>query len=202
MDKCEILDQHFNVSRETYERLKLYQSLLLKWQNKINLVSQDTIENLWQRHFIDSLQLLPLIGSRSLKALDIGSGAGFPGMVLAIAGMGDMHLVECDGKKTIFLNEVARITNTNVVIHHGRTEDIDIDDGKIILSRACSALSKLFFYASKYVSRETKCLFHKGKNYQKELLDCEREWLFDYIVHPSVTDAQGVVLEVTNLRKK
>ena len=192
----------FHVSRETFDRLKSYEQLLLKWQSKINLIGPDTVANVWNRHFVDSLQLLPLIPDLKVRMIDMGTGAGFAGMVLAIAGATDMHLLESDGKKITFLKEVARITNTSVNIHQGRIEEIAIDGTELILSRACSSLANLFSYSSRYVSRETKCLFHKGKNYPQELLDSQSEWLFDYSVHPSVTDAQGGILEVTYLRKR
>lgn len=190
------------VSRETFDRLKLYQELLLKWQSKINLIGPDTVADVWKRHFVDSLQLLLRKPDLSGICVDMGSGAGFPGMVLAIAGAGNMHLIESDGKKIIFLKEVARITKTPVTIHHKRIEECELDHVDVILARACSSLSDLFMLSEKYVSRETVCYFHKGKNYPKELLDAKREWLFDYVVIPSVTDTQGAILEVRNLTTK
>lgn len=201
-DEFDFIHKHFNVSRETYERLKIYQELLVKWQAKINLVGPDTIHDVWQRHFIDSLQLLPLIQDKSFRAVDMGSGAGFPGMVMAIAGMSDLHLIESDTKKTIFLKEVARVTATHIHIHNKRIEGVDINNVQLVFSRACASLSQLFSYSQKYVSRETICIFHKGKNYQKELLDSGDEWLFDYSVHPSITDVQGGILQVKNLRMR
>jgi len=202
MNDFEKLKSVIDVSRETYDQLKLYQQLLFKWQNKINLIGPDTVAASWQRHFVDSLQLLSLIKNISGKSIDLGSGAGFPGMVLAIAGAGDMHLIESDGKKVMFLKEVARITNTPVTIHHGRIEEVKLDHVANIFSRACSSLSTLFALSEKYVSRETICTFHKGKNSSKELLDSEVEWLFDYSIHPSLTDTEGRILQITNLRKK
>ncbi len=202
MDEFKDLQTVAGVSRETYERLKAYQDLLLKWQTKINLIGPDTVSDSWHRHFIDSLQLLPYINDLNARAVDFGTGAGFPGMVLAIAGAGDMHLIESDMKKVMFLREVARITNTKVTIHHQRIERASIQNVSIIYSRACSSLSELFSYASTYVSRETICYFHKGKNYSKEILDANGDWLFDYTSYPSVTDAQGTLVKVEHLSPK
>src|SRR5581483_814556 len=104
-------------------------------------------------------------------SIDMGTGAGFPGMALAIAGAGRMHLIESDAKKVTFLREVARITETLVIIHHQRIEEAKIDHVKHIFSRACAPLPELFSYASRYISEDAICYFHKGKNYAKELLD-------------------------------
>jgi 16S rRNA (guanine527-N7)-methyltransferase len=196
------LNRHVKVSHETVERLSLYHDLLLKWQTKVNLVGPDTIGEAWQRHFLDSLQLLNILPTLKCRMLDFGTGAGFPGMILAIAGVSDMHLVESDAKKITFLKEVARITKTNVSIHHGRIEQQNFSDVNVILSRACSALEKLFVFSSPFVSHGTTCLFHKGKNYSTELEDANEQWDFDSTVIPSVTDAQGVILKISNLRKR
>ena len=201
-DEYNFVKNTFGVSRETFERLKIYQELLLKWQAKINLIGPDTVSDSWNRHFVDSLQILPYIDDKNAVAVDMGTGAGFPGMVMAIAGMANVHLIESDTKKIIFLKEVARLTHTDVSIHHMRIEEATIDNVKLIFSRACSSLSQLLSYSQNYVSRETKCLFHKGKNYSKELLDSQSDWLFDYSVYPSITDAQGSILQVTNLRMR
>ena len=202
MDDRDSLNRLVSVSRETYERLKSYQELLLKWQTKINLIGPDTVTDVWQRHFIDSIQLWPLLKNPKAKSVDLGSGAGFPGMVLAILGASDMHLIESDGKKVVFLKEVARLTQTPITIHQNRIEELSIANVETIFSRACSPLSTLFSYAENYVSRETICLFHKGKNCSKELLDSQLEWLFDCSIHPSITESQSGIVEVTNLRKK
>lgn len=197
----ELLNKHVKVSRETCERLTLYYDLLVKWQSKVNLVGPDTIADAWKRHFLDSLQLAYFIENRDGIIVDIGTGAGFPGLVLAIAGY-DVHLIESDTKKVSFLKEVARITHTNVAIHHNRVENISIDNVSVIVSRACAPLEKLFSYSEKFVSHGTICLFHKGKNYSKDIEDANSHWQFDVAALPSVTDVEGVILKVENLRKR
>ncbi len=195
------LNRHVPVSRETFDRLSLYHDLLLKWQAKINLISSDTIANAWHRHFLDALQIFPLIDIEK-KIVDLGSGGGFPGMVLAIAGAKHMHLVESDTKKILFLREVARITNTAVSLHHGRIEETLTTHADIITSRACSPLESLLSLASGYVSHETICLFHKGKNFAKELEDAKLHWHFSCDVIPSVTDSQSAILRLTSIQKR
>ena len=201
-DAFRLLNQHVKVSQETFEKLSRYHDLLVKWQTKINLVGSDTITDAWTRHFLDSLQLKNYIDDMNKPALDIGSGAGFPGMVLAICGASDMHLVESDARKTTFLEEVARVTGTKVFIYHCRIEDRPIEKAEIIVSRACSSLDQLLEYVSPYVSHETICLFPKGKNYLKEMLDAKEQWVFDETVIPSITDTQGVILKLAHVRKR
>jgi 16S rRNA (guanine527-N7)-methyltransferase len=190
------------VSRESLDRLSRYYDLLLKWQSKINLIGPDTVKNAWERHFLDSLQLLDLIPDLSQKIVDLGSGAGFAGMVLAICGAADVHLIESDGKKIIFLKEVARITKTKVGILHRRIEDYPLKATDILVSRACAELDALLALAFPYASHETICLFHKGKNWAKEIEVAEKHWQFNYAVVPSAIDQQGVILKLTNIGKR
>jgi 16S rRNA (guanine527-N7)-methyltransferase len=196
------LNSHVAVSRETYHQLEIYYDLLLKWQPKINLVGPDTISHAWQRHFLDSLQLLNCMPSPAGVIVDFGSGAGFPGLVLAIAGAGEVHLIESDFRKTTFLKEVARLTGCPVVIHNERIEQCHFGKADVITSRACSSLTELLNHSTHFVSHETTCLFHKGKNYITELEDAKKHWLFDMEVIASVTDTQGVILKITNVRKR
>ena len=195
------MNRHVSVSRETFDKLAIYYDLLLKWQSKVNLISPDTITSAWHRHFLDALQIFPLIDTEK-KIVDLGSGGGFPGMVIAIAGAKNMHLVESDTKKILFLREVARLTNTTVSLHHGRIEETLTTHADIITSRACSALDTLLSLASGYVSHETICLFHKGKNFAKEIEDAKLHWHFDCDVIPSVTDSQSAILRLTSIRKR
>jgi 16S rRNA (guanine527-N7)-methyltransferase len=196
------LNRHVKISHEIFDRLSIYHDLLLKWQPKINLVGPDTIPDCWNRHFLDSLQLIPYIDDLKKTMVDMGSGAGFPGMVIAIVGGRDVHLVESDARKIIFLKEVARLTHTNVTIHHGRIENTVIEDVGIILSRACAPLDALLSLSSFYISHGTDCLFHKGKNYSNEIEDAKEHWSFTCNAFPSVTDTQGVILKLSDIGRK
>ncbi len=201
-DPFELLNRHVRVSRETFDKLSLYHDLVLKWQPKINLVGPDTIHQMWERHFLDSLQLLNYIDNLSLTIADLGSGAGFPGMALAIAGANDVHLIESDKKKIVFLQEIARITKTNLSIHSARIEACPIGKVSIVISRACAPLVQLLHLASPYVSHETICLFHKGKNYFKEIGDAKEEWSFDHAIFPSITDDKGAIIRLWNVNRR
>lgn len=184
------------------QKFQTYQTLLLKWQKSINLVSHSTLEDVWNRHFIDSAQLAQYISSPHPVVVDIGSGGGFPGMVLAMMIEGEFHLIESDQKKCIFLSEVSRGTKTKVIIHNDRIETSSIYPVDYITSRACANVSQLFSWIEKLVSHETICLFLKGKNYSIELDEAKKGWHFDMIIHPSVTESASVILEFSHIRRR
>ncbi|MDE3060230.1 MAG: 16S rRNA (guanine(527)-N(7))-methyltransferase RsmG [Pseudomonadota bacterium] len=199
-DIFSFLNEHIPVTRETFDRLSIYYDLLLKWQKRINLVSTATLEDAWRRHFLDSLQLLDLIPDLSSILIDLGSGAGFPGLALAIAGAKNAHLIESDSKKIAFLREVSRATCTDVCIHHQRVESVILPKAEIITARACASLDELLNLSSKLLSRETICLFPKGKKYSKEIEDAKKHWEFNYRETPSITDSEGIILKLTDIK--
>jgi len=198
----ELLNDHISISHETFGDLLAYHDLLLKWQSKINLISNDTIKDVWRRHFLDSLQILPYIDNKEKIIVDLGSGAGFPAIALAIAGFQNVHLVESDIRKSAFLREVARITETKVTIHNCRIEDVKIEKIDIATSRACASLDKLLHLIYDKISCGTICLFHKGKNYSMECEEASKNWQYDISATPSIVDSEGVIVKISNLHKR
>ena len=198
----EILSDLLNVSHETFEKLKRYQFIAEKWQRSINLVAPSTVPDFWIRHIVDSVQLAQYISSHDDVIMDMGSGAGFPGLVLSILGYNNVHLIESDQRKCIFLREVSRETFSSPIIHQDRIESVSIDNVRWVTSRACANVSQLLSWSKKNVSRETKCLFHKGKNYSIELSNAEKEWNFDVIAHPSVTEQGAAILELSHITRR
>lgn len=191
-----------HVSHETFQKLEVYKELLLKWQKSVNLISNMTIDDVWSRHFLDSTQLLSHIDKKSSNLLDFGSGAGFPGLVLAICGAADVHLVESDHKKCLFMKEVARHTSCSVTVHCDRIERVSLPKFTTITSRACSSLGQLFSYSSPFVSHETICLFPKGKNYSKELEEANKLWRYGCDTISSITDSEAAILKITDLQRR
>jgi len=191
----------FPVSHETFERLIIYKNLVLKWQKSVNLISLNTIPEIWSRHFLDSVQIAPLLGNNNSTVIDLGSGAGFPGMLMAIVGWNNVHLVESDKKKCIFLNEVSRETNTPIIIHNDRVENLSFRSD-IILSRACASVSQLLDWSEKIVSHETKCFFHKGKNHSIECEMAKKDWMFEVKFHPSITEKDAAILELSDVYRR
>ncbi|MDH5411490.1 MAG: 16S rRNA (guanine(527)-N(7))-methyltransferase RsmG, partial [Alphaproteobacteria bacterium] len=165
-----------DVSRETLARLKRYAEMLEKWNQRINLVGRGTVEDLWRRHMLDSAQLLPLIPPDTGSVADLGSGAGFPGLVLAICGVKNVHLIEADRKKCAFLREVARETDTPVTIHNKRIEEIESFQADIVTSRALAPLPKLLDMAAPFTKKHSILLFLKGRSADGELTEAAKEW--------------------------
>jgi len=190
-----------DVSRETLDRLRRYDELLRRWQNAINLVSAASLTDVWRRHFWDSAQLLPLIPADARSLLDVGSGAGFPGLVLAILGVKGVTLVESDGRKCAFLREVARETGAAVTIHAERVERLSdrIPPPDIITSRAVASLDLLLDRIKLYITPNTICLFHKGRRVDGEIEQARKRWTMQLEKIPSETDPSGVILKLEDI---
>lgn len=184
------------VSRETLDRLQRYADLLVKWNARINLVGQGTLPDLWRRHMLDSAQLFPLIPEGARNIVDLGSGAGFPGMVLAIMGAPEVHLIEADKRKCAFLSEVARATSTPVTIHAERIEKIESFQADMIVSRALAPLPDLLNLAVNFTSNHSILCFLKGKTANRELTEALKEWNMRVNQIPSRTDPEGTILRL------
>ena len=207
--------RHFGVSRETLERLETYAALLQQWQTVKNLVAPSTLEVLWPRHIADSLQLLALAPDAKIW-MDLGSGAGFPGMVVAIAlaergqtrgsdfSAVKIHLVESNSRKCAFLAEVARKTRAPVEIHGERIELLvekrRIESVEVVTARALAPLAKLLGYAHPFLSAGTRCLFLKGRDADREIEEARDAWQFDVRLVPSQTDEHGRIVILSSVK--
>lgn len=188
------------VSREAFEQIVEFEKLLLKWNKTINLISAKTSEDIMNRHILDSLQLLPLI-DLDAKIIDLGSGAGFPAIILSIAGIENITLIESDSRKTAFLVQASKLSNNNIRVINDRIENIDNLECDIVTSRAFAELNSIFEYSSKIKIRN-KFLLHKGAGYKNEILKAQKHWLFNKTVHDSITSETGKILEITDLTRK
>ena len=185
------------VSRETMERLQRYAEALERWQKRINLVSRATLPDLWRRHMLDSAQLLPLIPVRATRLTDLGSGAGFPGLVLAILGVPEVHLVECDARKCTFLREAARLTNTkNVTVHNRRVEEMPPETFDVVTARALARLPELLRLARRFAGPETVLLFPKGRGIAEELIRAPETATMRPELIPSRTEPGAAILKL------
>ena len=190
-----------DVSRETLARLTTYVALLERWQNSVNLVGKGTLSDIWRRHILDSAQLYSLLPSPFGRVVDLGSGAGFPGMVLAIMGATDVELIEANTRKCGFLREVARVTNTQVIINNDRIEGVAPRIADVVTARALAPLPRLLGYAKTYVGPETICLFLKGRRLHQELTDARKTWKMGITTITSLSDAGGSVLHLRKLSR-
>ncbi len=208
MKRDEVLESDYtslcqikNVSRETFLRMKTHQSLLIKWQNAYNLVAKSTLDDCWNRHFLDSAQLLSYLPPKSV-ILDLGSGAGFPGLVLAICGY-NVTIVESDEKKIQFMKNVSRETFcTNVTFIHSRIEKSEPQKFDIITSRALADLSTLFEWSEKFLSPDSICLFHKGENWSKEIDVAKKNWNFSFDAEPSRINKSSCILRINSINRR
>ena len=199
---------HIFVSHETYIKLCIYEKTLIKWQNSINLISKSTIKSIWERHFLDSAQLYNFIKDIEGNIIDFGSGAGFPGMVLAIMGKKNIHLVESDYKKCVFLKEIAMLTETDITIHNCRIEDLNFINVDLITCRALASLSKIMYYIENFINKSTeekqelpKMLFLKGKSYYSEILELNKNKKINFEEYSSITNKDGKILYINKVDK-
>ena len=178
-----------DVSRETLDRLSIYVDLLNKWQKSINLVGPKTVADVWRRHILDSAQLFSYIENRDDLVFDLGSGAGFPGLILAIMGAKNVVLMESNQKKCSFLGEVIRQTACSAKVFNGRIKDYpEQKTAKYITSRALAPLDQLCVWSYPLLVPEGKCLFLKGGTYKQELTLCQKKWNIEVQIHPSLID--------------
>jgi 16S rRNA (guanine527-N7)-methyltransferase len=194
------------VSRETLAHLKLYASMLTDWNERHNLVSRSSLADLWRRHFLDSAQLAALIPATARSLVDLGSGAGFPGLVLAemLRERPEFRAVlyESTGKKAAFLKSVAeRLKLAKVEVRQTRVENAPPEEFDIIAARACAPLDRLLAYAQRFWGPTTKALLLKGQNVEAELTEARKSWSMELERHPSRSDASGVILEIRELHR-
>ncbi len=198
----------YNVSRETYQKLEAYVALLQEWQHKFNLVSNSSLPDVWNRHISDSAQLFKYLNAEVDSVYDLGSGAGFPALVLAIMAQEQypqtkFTLMESITKKTLYLNAVKQeLKLDNVSVINSRSEDLTLPKADVITARAVASLDKLLNCVFKFTDRQTKLIFPKGRSYQEELKEALKHWNFKLNIDNSQTSEDGVILLLENLRRK
>ena len=195
------LQRHFELSDQVTQRLTAYAEVLTKWQEKINLVGPDTIPHLWHRHMADAAQLRALIPVDTKRLVDLGSGAGFPGLVLAIMGVADVHLVESDARKAAFLREIVRVTECSATVHVGRAESIEPLAADVVSARALAPLVRLLPLALPHLGGGGICVFPKGKGAEDELTEAGKEWIMAAKRVASLTDPQASILILREVKR-
>ncbi len=195
-----------DVSRETLERLGLYEALLRKWNPAINLVSRTTLDAVWDRHFRDSVQVFDLAPKTARHWADLGSGGGFPGLVAAILAADEapemtFTLVESDGRKAAFLQAVARETGVAVAVRAERIEEAPPLSADIVTARALAPLARLLGLADRHMATGGTAMFPKGANFRDEVQQALESWRFSYQTMPSVTEPGAVVLAIGGISR-
>lgn len=196
----------FGLEQSAIQDFQLYFDLLSKWQRKINLISKATLPDAWRRHFIDSAQLYPLLPKNAKILADIGSGAGFPGLVLSLLvkhnGGPTVHLIESDQRKCVFLSEVNRQTGAGAIIHNARVETLSDLTADVVTARACAPLDRLVEWAVPLLNGSGECLFLKGESVAEELTPTLKRWTMQTTKIPSQTQSGAIILKLKGLTRR
>ncbi len=195
------LRAHLDVSRETQERLEIFAALVAKWTPKINLVAKSTVEDIWSRHILDSAQIWRFRPEIPRRWADLGSGGGFPGLVIAAFAAQDapemlMSLIESDTRKTVFLQTAAREMGLPTQVLRSRVEAVDLPKQDVISARALASLDKLLALAAPLRAPGAVCFFAKGAGVESELTDARTSWHIEVRRRPSLVDSAGCILEI------
>ena len=190
------------VSRETLDRLAAYAALLLKWNKQINLIGPGSEADLWRRHLLDSAQLLSLIPESAKSIVDVGAGAGLPGLILSVLNSAaSFALVEPDRRKAAFLREATRAMQSSAIVHEKRVEEVDLPPQDVVVARALAPLDRLLEMVQKLVSIHTVCIFPKGATAEQELTEARMRWKMQARQVPSRTDPAGRILVLTEVAR-
>ena len=191
------------VSRESLARLEVLASVLENWQRHINLIAPSTLAEIWHRHILDSAQLLPLIPKGVEAIADLGSGGGFPSLVLAAIQPAKVHLFESNAKKAAFLEEALRQLKVEAVVHRQRLElrkaPPNMPKVQVVTARAFASLHELLAYAEPFMAQGATGLFHKGQDVDAELTQAAKSWKITAQKHSSLTDSKAVILDVKEI---
>lgn len=181
--------------------LEDYVLAVLQENQNFNFIGKSTILDIWERHILDSAQLMKFIPNKNIKFADLGSGAGFPGMVLSILGLREIHLIEKAFRKADFLRKVKLLSTNRVFVHQAKLEEMNATQFDCIVSRALAPLPKLLEYVEKFLKKDGYCLFLKGKNLPQELEEAQKNFQFEYELQPSLTSSESNVIKVSNINK-
>ncbi|KQB96549.1 16S rRNA methyltransferase [Loktanella sp. 1ANDIMAR09] len=190
-----------DVSRETILELEAFAALTAKWTAKINLIARGTVDSIWDRHIVDSVQLYKFAPKSFEKWVDIGSGGGFPGIVMAIVAkekhpQAQFVLIESDQRKATFLRTAARELNLPVQVIAERIETAPVQNADVVSARALTALSGLLSLTQRHLNQDGLALFHKGRQSGQEVADAQKSWSFDLEENASITDPDARILAI------
>jgi 16S rRNA (guanine527-N7)-methyltransferase len=193
-----------NVSRETLEDLVALEAMIIKWTSAVNLISRASVPEIWHRHILDSAQIASISGFPSGNWVDLGSGGGLPGLVLAVMAKADepetrFTLIESDARKATFLRQAAQTLSLSVEVITARIGEVPTISAKAMSARALAPLDELLGHAQFHLAKEGKAYFPKGASVDDEITRAERRWRFNCIRHRSHTSAEASILEVSEI---
>jgi 16S rRNA (guanine527-N7)-methyltransferase len=189
------------VTKACLSRLETYVDMLIQWQRRVNLVSTASLSDVWRRHFLDSAQLHDLLPAAAKTVIDLGSGAGFPGLVLAIMGGPTVHLVESNGRKCAFLEAANRATEAGAVIHNARVSELEPIVADVVTARAFAPLPRLLEAAQPLLAEGGSCLILKGRKVNEELTESAKTWIMKTTRFNSSSDPSGTILKLEEISR-
>ena len=201
MNKTEIIS-YFNLNKKQIEKIDFFITSVIVYNKHTNLVGRSTIENIWDRHILDCLQLTKYISSKKLKILDLGTGAGLPGILLSVVGYQNVLMVDSVKKKTDFVKKIIKELSLSAKIQNKRIENAPISKHDIIVSRALAPLLKLLSYARMYSNTNTTSLFLKGRNVNDEINKAKKSFFFNLKKIESISSGDGCILTINNIKNK
>jgi len=190
-----------NLSELQIRALEDYVILLLQENQNYNFIGKSTIEDIWERHILDSAQIMKFIDDKNKKFADFGSGAGLPGIILSILGLSEIHLVEKSFRKSQFLHKAKIISKNKIFIHQAKLEELENIKFDCITSRALAPLDKLLNYSKSFLTNDGYCLFLKGKNIIKEIKSAKNHHDFEYELFDSLTSKESSIIKIWNIKK-
>ena len=201
MDKSNIVSL-FNLNKTEVEKIDFYLNYIIRHNKHTNLIGKSTIEKIWDRHVLDCLQLTQHINNKKSKIIDLGTGAGLPGILLSILGYQKVVMIDSVKKKTDFVKKIIKELSLSAKIQNKRIEKEPLSQHDIIVSRALAPLIKLLTYARMYSNKNTTSLFLKGRNVNNEIEIAMKEFFFDYIKKESASLGGGCILQIKNIKVK
>lgn len=187
------------INSSQIKNLEDFVLLLLQENQNFNFIGNSTIEDIWNRHILDCAQLLRFIENKNSKFADLGSGAGFPGIILSILGLREIHLIEKAFRKCEFLRRAKLFSQKRIFIHQTKLEELAAIEFDCITSRALAPLDQLLAYSKKFLKKDGYCLFLKGKNLSSELEIAKKNFQFEYELHPSLTSSESNIIKVSEI---
>ena len=192
----------YQISNVQYKKIDEFIKHIKTYNSHTNIVGKSTLKTPWTSHVLDSIQISNFIHNKKKSVLDMGSGAGLPGIILYIFGYNHLSIIDSNQKKINFITKVCDHLNINPKISHQRIESLRAVKFDFIIARALAKLNKLFFYSYKLLKKDSTMIFLKGKSFANEILEAEKHWKFEYLVKNSMSDPRGIILIVKRLKKR
>ncbi|MBU6339606.1 MAG: 16S rRNA (guanine(527)-N(7))-methyltransferase RsmG [Rickettsiales bacterium] len=195
------IKKFYDLTETQIKSLESFVLLLLSENQQFNFIGKSTVEDIWNRHILDSAQLIKFIDNKNVKFADLGTGAGFPGIVLSILGLKEIHLIEKAFRKCEFLRKAKLFSQNRIFIHQVKLEELSVKEFDCITSRALAPLDKLLSYSAKFLKKDGYCLFLKGKNLEQELQLAKKQFNFHYETYPSLTSSESSIIKISQITK-